>query len=283
MSLILYEVKDKIATVTLNRPEKLNAYNEEMVGELYEAWRKFAGDDDAWTAIVTGAGDRAFCSGHDLDMILESDGQYKDHDSPTMWYGELEIYKPIIAAVNGYAFGGGCSLALSCDIRIASEKAAFGYPQPRYGAMSLGGHQRLPKTIPPGIAIEFILTGRTIPVEEASRWGMVNKAVPHEALMDEARHGPPHQPERAALRPPHEGSAPEGHEDARRARGHQHGQAHQLPPPDLRGHAGGPGGLHGEARAPMAGPLSGAAASAPPPRPPEAARVRVFARPGDRE
>ena len=187
MSFILYDVKDKIATITLNRPDKLNAYNEEMVGELYETWQEFAHDDDAWTAIVTGAGDRSFCSGHDLDMILESDGQYKDHDSPTMWYGELEIYKPIIAAVNGYAFGGGCSLAFSCDIRIASKKATFGYPQPRYGAMSLGGHQRLPKTIPPGIAMEFILTGRNIPAEEAARWGMVNKVVPPEDLMDEAR------------------------------------------------------------------------------------------------
>lgn len=187
MNFILYDVKDKIATITLNRPDKLNAYNEEMVGELYETWQEFAQDDAAWTAIVTGAGDRSFCSGHDLDMILESDGQYKDHDSPTMWYGELEIYKPIIAAVNGYAFGGGCSLALSCDIRIASEKATFGYPQPRYGAMSLGGHQRLPKTIPPGIAMEFILTGRNIPAAEAARWGMVNKVVPPEELMDEAR------------------------------------------------------------------------------------------------
>ena len=187
MNFILYDVKDKIATITLNRPDKLNAYNEEMVGELYETWQEFAQDDAAWTAIVTGAGDRSFCSGHDLAMILESDGQNKDHDSPTMWYGELEIYKPIIAAVNGYAFGGGCSLALSCDIRIASEKATFGYPQPRYGAMSLGGHQRLPKTIPPGIAMEFILTGRNIPAEEAARWGMVNKVVPPEDLMDEAR------------------------------------------------------------------------------------------------
>lgn len=187
MGLILYDVQDKIATITLNRPEKLNAYNEEMVDALYDAWQKFARDEDAWTAIVTGAGARAFCSGHDLGMIVESEGQYKDHDSPTMWYGELEIYKPIIAAVNGYAFGGGCSLALSCDIRIASENAVFGYPQPKYGAMSLGGHQRLPRTIPPGIAMEFMLTGRNIPAEEAARWGMVNKVVPPERLMREAR------------------------------------------------------------------------------------------------
>ena len=141
MSLIIYDVKDRIATITLNRPEKLNSYTEEMVGELYDVWQKFAKDDEAWTAIVTGAGDRAFCAGHDLNMIVESKGQYEDHESPTMWYGELEIYKPIIAAVNGYAYGGGCSLALSCDIRIASENAVFGYPQPKYGAMSLGGHQ----------------------------------------------------------------------------------------------------------------------------------------------
>ena len=187
MSRIIYEVKDKIATITLNRPDKLNAYTEEMVDELYNTWQKFSRDDAAWTAIVTGAGDRAFCAGHDLNMIVESAGQYKDHASPTMWYGELEIYKPIIAAVNGCAYGGGCSLALSCDIRIASENAVFGYPQPKYGAMSLGGHQRLPKTIPPGIAMEFMLTGRNIPADEAARWGMVNKVVPRGALMEAAR------------------------------------------------------------------------------------------------
>ena len=125
MSLIIYDVKDRIATITLNRPEKLNSYTEEMVGELYDVWQKFAKDDEAWTAIVTGAGDRAFCAGHDLNMIVESKGQYEDHESPTMWYGELEIYKPIIAAVNGYAYGGGCSLALSCDIRIRFGERRF--------------------------------------------------------------------------------------------------------------------------------------------------------------
>ena len=186
MSLVLYEVTDKTATITLNRPDKLNAYTEEMVDEMYEACQRFAKDDDAWTAIVTGAGDRAFCAGHDLNLVVESKGQYEDHGSPTVWYGEFEIYKPMIAAVNGYAFGGGCSLALSCDIRIASENAVFGYPQPKYGAMSLGGHQRMPKTIPPGIAMEFMLTGRHIPADEAARWGMVNKVVSQDKLMDEA-------------------------------------------------------------------------------------------------
>ncbi len=186
MSLILYEVRDKTATITLNRPEKLNSYTEEMVDELYEVFRAFSADENAWTAIVTGAGDRAFCAGHDLNTVIESDGQYHDHDSPTVWYGELEIYKPIIAAVNGYAFGGGCSFVLACDIRIASENAIFGYPQPKYGAMSLGGHQRLPKTIPPAIAMEFLLTGRNISAQEAERWGMVNKVVAPDALMEEA-------------------------------------------------------------------------------------------------
>ncbi len=187
MSLVLYEVNDKIATITLNRPDKLNAYNEEMVGELYETWQRFAKDPDAWTAIITGSG-RAFCSGHDMKVLVEGgETQYKDHDSPTLWYGEVEIYKPIIAAVNGYAFGGGCSLSLGCDIRIASEDAVFAYPQPKYGVMSLGGHQRLPKLIPPGIAMEFMLTARNITAEEAARWGMVNKVVPKDRLMDEAR------------------------------------------------------------------------------------------------
>ena len=187
MSGIIYEVEGRTAIITLNRPEKRNSYTEEMVDDLYDVCQKFMKDNDVWTAILTGAGDRAFCAGHDLTSVVASEGQYNEHDSPTFWYGEFEIYKPIIAAVNGYAYGGGCSMALSCDIRIASENAVFGYPQPKYGAMSIGGHQRLPKTIPPGIAMEFMLTGRNITADEAERWGMVNKVVPQDALMDEAR------------------------------------------------------------------------------------------------
>ena len=187
MSGILYEVEGRTAIITLNRPEKRNSYTEEMVDDLYDVCQKFMKDNDVWTAILTGAGNRAFCAGHDLTLVVASEGQYNEHDSPTFWYGEFEIYKPIIAAVNGYAYGGGCSMALSCDIRIASDNAVFGYPQPKYGAMSIGGHQRLPKTIPPGIAMEFLLTGRNITADEAERWGMVNKVVPQDALMDEAR------------------------------------------------------------------------------------------------
>ena len=128
MSGILYEVEGRTAIITLNRPEKRNSYTEEMVDDLYDVCQKFMKDKDVWTAILTGAGDRAFCAGHDLTSVVASEGQYNEHDSPTFWYGEFEIYKPIIAAVNGYAYGGGCSMALSCDIRIASENAVFGYP-----------------------------------------------------------------------------------------------------------------------------------------------------------
>ena len=107
MSGIIYEVEGRTAIITLNRPEKRNSYTEEMVDDLYDVCQKFMKDNDVWTAILTGAGDRAFCAGHDLTSVVASEGQYNEHDSPTFWYGEFEIYKPIIAAVNGYAYGGG--------------------------------------------------------------------------------------------------------------------------------------------------------------------------------
>lgn len=186
MTTVIYEKQDRIATITLNRPEALNAYNLEMVRELNQIWADLKADDGVWVGILTGAGTRAFCTGHDMKEI-EQWSASREAEIPTFWYGEVEIYKPIIAAVNGHCLGGGCSMALACDIRVAAEHATFGYPQPKYGLMSMGGHQRLPRMLPPGIAMELILTGRTLSAQEAHRWGIVNQVVPQDELMAAAR------------------------------------------------------------------------------------------------
>lgn len=188
MSDVLYEKKDKLAYITLNRPGALNAYTDKMTLELEQIWYDFRDDSELWVAIVTGAGEKAFCSGHDIRDVAEPQVMKAERAdladvAPTMWYSDIEIYKPIIAAVNGYALGGGCSLALACDIRIAAETAAFGYPQPRSGFMSLGGHQRLPRMIPAGKALEMMLTGDLIDAREAERLGLVSKVVSGAELM----------------------------------------------------------------------------------------------------
>lgn len=181
MGYVLYEKKDHTVTVTLNRPEKLNAYTAEDIKELEQVWYKFRDDPDAWTAILTGAG-KAFCAGHDLATL----SQLCEPEPPSLHYRNLELYKPVIGAINGHALGGGCSMAMSCDIRIAAENATFGYPQPGYGLTSLGGHQWLPRMTFRGIALEMMLTGDRIPAQEAYRVGLVNKVVPPQELMPSA-------------------------------------------------------------------------------------------------
>lgn len=189
MADVIYEKKGRLAYITLNRPGAMNAYTDKTTLELEQIWYDFRDDSELWVAIVTGAGEKAFCAGHDIRDIVEpqAPGVRPRDDladiAPTLWYGDIEIYKPIIAAVNGFALGGGCSLALACDIRIASENAAFGYPQPKSGFMSLGGHQRLARMIPAGIAMEKMLTGDLIDAQEAYRLGLVNKVVPLAELM----------------------------------------------------------------------------------------------------
>lgn len=181
MSSILYEKKGHIAYVTLNRPQAFNAYNNEMLRELEKVWYDFRDDPEAWVAILTGAG-RHFCVGHDLDSLHE----VTEPEPPSIHYGSIEIYKPIIAAVNGNAMGGGCSTALGCDLRLAADNARFGYPQVQVGHMSLGGHQRLPRMTFPSIALEMMLTGEAIDAQESYRLGLVNRVVPLAELMPAA-------------------------------------------------------------------------------------------------
>lgn len=175
----IYEKKPPIAYVTLNRPEVQNAYGNASVQEWLEIWTDFDKDPNLRVAILTGAG-KGFCAGHDMSILGEED------EPPSVHYGTLYVSKPIIAALNGAAIGGGASFAFGCDIRIASEKARIGYPQVKWGIQSLGGHQRMPKMTFPGVAAYYMLTGELIDAQEAYRLGLVNKVVPHEKLMEEA-------------------------------------------------------------------------------------------------
>ena len=182
----IYEKRGRIAYVTLNRPEVMNALHGLASRELAEIWDDFAADGDVWVAILTGAGARAFSAGNDLKATASGSGR---SDTPfTGGFGGItdrfDLFKPVIAAVNGWAMGGGCELALACDIIVASERARFGLPEPRVGLYaSEGGIHRLPRHVPLKIAMGMMLTGRNIDAQEAYRIGLVNEVVPHDELM----------------------------------------------------------------------------------------------------
>ena len=189
---IIYEKRDKIAYITLNRPRVLNAVNGQMGREIHEALYDVRDDTDVWVAIITGAGDKAFSSGHDLKEDTEEGfeeewkASFWKPQSPTI-FGTLELWKPLIAAINGYCLAGGLELALACDIRVASETAKFGMSEVlRALVPGGGGVQRLPRVVPLALAMELLLTGDMIDAQEAYRIGLVNKLVPVEQLMPTA-------------------------------------------------------------------------------------------------
>jgi len=181
---VLYEKKERIAYVTLNRPEVMNALHPPAHEELWEVWCDFRDDPEVWVAILTGAGERAFFAGNDLKYTAEHSGQPRARRlGPPGGFGGItnrfECFKPIIAAVNGYALGGGFEIALACDIIITAEHARFGLPEPTVGLNAgAGGIHRLPRQIPLKIAMGMLLTGRHITAEEAYRVGLVNEVVP---------------------------------------------------------------------------------------------------------
>lgn len=181
---LLTESRGHVAYVTLNRPEVLNAINPALLAELAEAARRFRNDPDLWVAILTGAGERAFCAGWDLKWhAADPEASRALRPSP----GPLaDCWKPIIAAVNGYAVGGGLELALDCDIIVAVEDARFGVPEPRRGQMTDTGAQRLPRILPLKLAMGLLLTGKLIDAAEAYRVGLINQVVPRGQLMDAA-------------------------------------------------------------------------------------------------
>jgi crotonobetainyl-CoA hydratase len=164
--------------VTINRPEAHNALNAACHAELEDVFDKFASDDDQWVAIITGAGPKAFCAGHDLKQQAAGGGLV----TPAKGFGGLtkrfDLAKPVIAAVNGVAMGGGFEIALACDIVVASENAVFALPEPRVGLAALaGGIQRLPHEIGLKRAMGMMLTGRRVSAEEAFALGLVNEVV----------------------------------------------------------------------------------------------------------
>lgn len=188
---ILFDVKDHIVTITINRPDVLNALRVKTKMELEDAIDTIRDDEDIWGVIITGTG-RSFISGNDISEIkVDAKGEETVAMSTQAHrlFDKFEaIGKPIIAAVNGYAMGGGTELSLACDIRIASEKAVFALPEVHLGvAPCYGGTQRLPRLIGTGMAKEMLMTGRKVKAEEAKEIGLVNKVVKHEELMNEAQ------------------------------------------------------------------------------------------------
>ena len=184
------ELEDHILVVTMNRPKALNALNNQTLDELQEVTKMIVEDDDVYGVIITGEG-RGFVAGADIVQMKpyksEEGRTYAGYAQDT--FNKIEaLDKPVIAAVNGFALGGGCELALSCDIRIASEKAVFGQPEVTLGIMPcFGGTQRLPRLIGAGLAKEMIYTGRQVKAEEAKQFGLVNKVVAAEELIDTAK------------------------------------------------------------------------------------------------
>ncbi|MFC1921064.1 enoyl-CoA hydratase/isomerase family protein [Chloroflexota bacterium] len=185
-----YVKEGKIAIITINRPRAFNAVDLETWQGIQEAMYDFRDDPDVWVGIVTGAGEKAFCAGADVGETLSF--MKENRSSKWSWPATpalgLELWKPLVAAINGYAFGGGLEIALACDIRIASENARLGTPEVTLGLIpGWGGTQRLPRMIPWCKAAELVLMGKQIDAQEAYRIGLVNKVVPHEELMSTAR------------------------------------------------------------------------------------------------
>jgi E-phenylitaconyl-CoA hydratase len=193
---ILYEKKGKIAVITINRPEAMNSIDPETADDLYRAWVDFRDDPDSWVAILTGAGEKAFSAGADLKKLIPllsglSAVERRERDERQPGFGGLtrglNIWKPIIAAINGFCLAGGLEMALACDLRIAADHATFGLMEVSRGIIpGAGGTQRLPRMIPVAKAMEMILLAQRIDAQEALRLGLLNRVVPPADLMPTA-------------------------------------------------------------------------------------------------
>jgi E-phenylitaconyl-CoA hydratase len=187
---VLYERDEHVVTITYNRPHKLNAINGPLREALNGAWERFRDDEDAWVAIVTGAG-RAFCVGADLHDGAGAAGTWPGSfwEIPTVnsFESGLEIWKPTIAAVNGYCLGYGLTLATTCDFVVAADDAQFGMPEVRLGSPTIVGAMRLPRRIGMQPALELLLTGDRIDATRAHEIGLAGHVVPRAVLLDEAR------------------------------------------------------------------------------------------------
>jgi enoyl-CoA hydratase len=189
---LLIDREDNVAVLTINRPDKYNALNDEVVGEISAAMDELAADEEVRAIIITGAGDKAFISGADIGMLRDletsKDAVANSRRGHAMTLKVENLPKPVIAAINGFALGGGLELAMACDIRLASETARLGQPEVGLGiSPGYGGTQRLPRLVGKGMAKLLIFTGDMIDAQEASRIGLVQRVVPQEELLTEAK------------------------------------------------------------------------------------------------
>ena len=193
MKNILLTRKNDLAYITIDRPDKLNALNTPTMEELSWAFEDAAGDAAVKAVILTGAGEKSFVAGADIkELATFTPLRGKNHSrAGQKVFSFIEnMSKPVIAAVNGYALGGGCELAMACHLRIASENAKFGQPEINLGLMpGYGGTQRLPRLVGKGVALEMMLTGKMINAEEALRIGLVNRVVNYTGLVDIEKDG----------------------------------------------------------------------------------------------
>ncbi len=197
---LIYEKKNHIAYITLNRPEAQNAFDPETVVDILDAWTDYRNDDSLRCAILTGSGDEVFSSGADLKRLIplmtgarqpETEADHKIQKDPYMtqkaFLRNFKLYKPVIAAINGHAIAGGFEILYGTDIRIAAEGARFGLQEVKWSIVPLmGSTVKLPRQIPYAIAMELMLTGELIDAEEALRIGFINKIVPKGQVMAEA-------------------------------------------------------------------------------------------------
>jgi enoyl-CoA hydratase len=187
---IIYQKRNSIAYITLNRPQALNAYNIKMRDELYQVLGAIKDDAEVRVAIFQGAGERAFCAGADLTEFLTAPSPLIARQvrwERDVWGLFLSLPQPLIAALHGYVLGSGIEIALCCDIRLASEDAQFGLPEPQLGIIpAAGGSQTLPRVIGGAKALEILLSGRWIKADEAQRLKLVNRVVPRKELFNQA-------------------------------------------------------------------------------------------------
>lgn len=186
---ILVDLDDRLAVVTFNRPDKRNAIDQTMVHELHDVLDGFVADGDVEACVFTGAGDKAFVGGADIAQLRERTAVDALKTINAALFGRIEALPfPTIAAIRGYCLGGGCELAMCCDLRVAGEGAKFGQPEVALGIIpAAGGTQRLPRLVGLGRAKDLVLTGRTIDAAEAERMGLVNRVVPDAEVLDAAK------------------------------------------------------------------------------------------------
>jgi len=186
---VLFEREGELALITIDRAEKLNAMDSVIYRELGEAFEELDGDDSLLVGIITGAGERAFSAGADLEQMHGPDSKRRGWGPwrPDGWSFGLTTRKPLIAAINGYALAGGLELALTCDIRIATPDSTFGAPEVRWALLHGLGASRLPAAVGLSNAMSMLLTGEFIDSQEALRIGLISKIVPHEELLEQAR------------------------------------------------------------------------------------------------